>query len=233
MQKAFFKFRALSKQDTAHIVRTSCSLRKWHRRFGHRDPAAIRKLASKKLVTGLETQLNDDCDEICECCIKGKLVIKSFPRSESTTEKPLEIIHSDLCGPLPITSAGGNRYILTLIDDYSRYTVVKLLKRKDEVTGAVKDYINCMKTYFERDIKILRADNGREYVNKELQGFLKERGIKHQFTVAYTPQQNGVAERKNRSLVKMARCLLIDAKMDKKYWNKAVLWATYLQNRLH
>lgn len=230
--EGLFKFQALSNQDTAHIVRATCSLRKWHRRFGHRDPAAIRKLASKKLVIGLETQLSDDCDEICECCIKGKLATKSFPRSESTTEKPLEIIHSDLCGPLPITSAGGNRYILTFIDDYSRYTVIKLLKRKNEVMDAVKDYINCMKTYFERDIKILRTDNGREYINRELQSFLKERSIKHQFTVAYTPQQNGVAERKNRSLIEMARCLLIDAKMDKKYWSEAVLWATYLQNRL-
>lgn len=131
-----------------------------------------------------------------------------------------------------MTSVGGNRYILTFIDDYSRYTVVKLLKQKNEVTRTVKDYINSMKTYFEHEIKVIRTDNGREYINRELRDFLRERGIKHQFTVAYTLQQNGLAERKNRSLMEMARCMMIDARMAKRFWSEAVLWATYLQNRL-
>ncbi|KMQ91961.1 hypothetical protein RF55_8111 [Lasius niger] len=130
--EGFFRFRTLSKQDAARTAKISCSLYRWHRRFGHRDSAAIRKLVRRKLVTGLELRSDDDHNEV-KCCIRGKLAAKSFPCSQSTTEKPLELIHSDLCGPLPVTSAGGNRYILTFIDDYSRYTVVKLLKKKDEV----------------------------------------------------------------------------------------------------
>uniref|UniRef100_A0A5S6Q5K7 Integrase catalytic domain-containing protein n=1 Tax=Trichuris muris TaxID=70415 RepID=A0A5S6Q5K7_TRIMR len=119
-----------------------------------------------------------------------------------------------------------------MIDDHSRYTVVKLLKHKSQVTSAIKEIITEWTTEFGQRPKVLRTDNGTEYVNDQLTNFLKQQGIKHQTTVAHTPQQNGVAERKNRSLQEMAKCMLLDSNLPNRFWGEAMITAAYLQNRL-
>lgn len=189
-------------------------------------------MASKGIVEGITIK---DCGlkEVCDTCMKGKMTRKPFPKSsESRSKSTLQLIHTDVCGPMQIVTPSQNRYILTLIDDYSRYTTIYLLNRKSEVTERVKSFVQEVKTEFGRVPKIFRSDRGTEYINQDLKDFFREEGIRSQYTVSYTPEQNGVAERKNRSLMEMARCLLIDAKLEKKYWGEAVTYSNYLQNRL-
>lgn len=121
---------------------------------------------------------------------------------------------------------------MTVIDDYSRYTVVYLLQKKSEAVDRLIEYVRYVETLFNRKPKVVRSDGGGEYVNERLQNFFKSEGIKCQYTTAYTPQQNGVAERRNRYLQEMATTMLLDAKLEKKYWGEAVVTAAYLQNRL-
>lgn len=128
---------------------------------------------------------------------------------------------------MQIIIPGKNRYILTLIDDYSRYTTIYLLSQKSEVTEKIKNFIQEVKTKFGKVPKVFRSDRGTEYMNKDLKGYFRKEGIRNQYTVSYTPEQNGVAERKSRSLLEMARCMLIDAKLEKKYWGEAVHMASH------
>ncbi|GBL75184.1 Retrovirus-related Pol polyprotein from transposon TNT 1-94 [Araneus ventricosus] len=133
---------------------------------------------------------------------------------------------------MPTQSVSGKYYILTFVDDYSRYSMIYLLSKKDEVLSKLKEYIAMTRNKFGRTLKVLRSDNGGEYIGKEIEDFLKEQGIVHQLTVPYSPQQNGVSERKNRTLIEMTRCLLSEANLPQRFWAEAAMTATYLQNRL-
>ena len=222
-EKAYAITKAAHGKDCQHV---------WHRRFGHRNPSAIKQLEEKGLASGI---LIKDCGirEICECCVKGKMVRTPFPKqSQTKTNAFLDLVHTDLCGPMQTVTPSGKRYTLTIIDDYSRYCTVYFLQYKSEAAKFIKDFVEMTKTQFNKRVKVIRSDRGREYINDDLQQYLKAKGIKMQYTAAYSPQQNGVAERKNRSLMEMARCMLIDANMDKKYWAEAINTANYLQNRL-
>lgn len=204
----------------------------WHRRFGHRDPAVLDRLKHGGIVEGFQVQ---DCGlrQVCETCLEGKLPRCPFPNvSNSRASRILDLIHTDVCGPMSNVTPGGNRYLMTLIDDFSRYTVVCLLARKSDVANCIKRYVAHVKTRFGRAPCVIRSDGGGEYVNKELQAFYAVEGIQAQYTTAYSPQQNGVAERKNRTLQEMASCMLLDAKLPKRYWGEAIMTAAYVQNRL-
>ncbi|KRX50952.1 Retrovirus-related Pol polyprotein from transposon TNT 1-94 [Trichinella murrelli] len=205
--------------------------KEWHRRMGHRDPEAIRKLNKEKLANGIDI-CKCDAENDCEICLTGKMTSTPFPKVANRAKKQIELIHSDRCGPMPTATPSDHRYMMTFIDDYSRFTVVYLLKTKDEAVDRIKDYVATLHTKFGRNPVTLRTDNGREYVNQRLRNFLREKGIEHQFSAPYTPEQNGVAERKNRALVEMARCMLTDAKLPERFWGEAVCTAAYLQNRL-
>jgi transposase InsO family protein len=210
-------------------VDTGC-IHVWHSRLGHRDPNAIRLLEQQ-----LKNFQIKPCQvkQVCECCIEAKSTKKSLPKkSESRSSEVLDIIHTDVCGPMQNITPAGNRYFMTMIDDYSRYTVLYLLKNKSEVPDRIKEYVRLVQTKFKKSPNVIRSDRGGEYVNENLTKFFKKEGITPQFTVPYTPQQNGVAERKNRYLVEMARTMLIDSKLPTKYWGEAVNTANYLQNIL-
>lgn len=207
-------------------------IHKWHDRFAHRDPKAIRRLCNHDLATGITIE---DCPikQICECCVKGKITRQPFPKmSTTTTQNPLELIHTDLCGPMPTATPGGRRYLMTLIDDYSRYTHTFLLTRKSQAGQVIKDFIKFGKTQFGYKPKAFRSDRGGEYLSHDLRDNLQRQGIIFQHTTPYTPEQNGVAERKNRYLVEAVRTMLVDAKLPPTYWGEAVMTATYVQNRL-
>lgn len=204
----------------------------WHRKLGRRDPDAIRMLAKENMAHGITLQ---DCGikETYEVCIQGKMSKKPFPKvSSRQTKDILEIVHSDVCGPMQTITPGGKKYVMTMIDDYSGYTEVFLLAHKSEVFKYIKEYIEAVKTKFNRKPKLLRSDRGKEYVNKQTVDYLKEEGIKMELTAPFSPQQNGKVERKNRYLIKMARCMIIDSGLAKKYWREAVVTANYLQNKL-
>ncbi|KFD60304.1 hypothetical protein M514_27523 [Trichuris suis] len=142
---------------------------------------------------------------VCTYCARGKMVQTSFSEGIKRSAKPLDPVHSDLCGPMPTATPAGHRYMLTLIDDHTRFTMVRLIKSKSEVTSVIKEYVARMKNRFGRSSIAFRTDNGREYLGSELSNFFNNEGIQHETTVPYTPQQSGVAERKNRSLTEMAK----------------------------
>lgn len=204
----------------------------WHRRTGHRDPDVLRRIEADELVSGFDLH---DCGAriVCECCLKGKLARKPFPPvTERKSSRPLDLVHTDLCGPMETATPSGNRYLMTVIDDYTRYITVYLLKKKSEAPGRIQQYVRWVENCFGRKPLVIRSDGGGEYVNRELQEFYAAEGIKAQYTTPYSPQQNGVAERRNRSLQEMAICMLADAGLGKLYWGEAVMTAAYLQNRL-
>ena len=144
---------------------------------------------------------------------------------------PLEIIHMDLCGPMRVHSHGGSRYFATFIDDDTRWCEVRFLRSKNEVFSAFKIFKAMAENLLERKIKYIQTDNGTEYCNKEFDDYLAECGIKRRTTVPYSPQQNGIAERKNRTLIETARCLMLESGVSPSFWAEAVNAANYVRNR--
>lgn len=204
----------------------------WHRRLGHRTMNVIESLQEKGLADGVSIH---DCGirEVCEVCLKGKLSRLPFPTvTERKSKKPLDLVHTDLCGPMENPTPSGSKYFMAITDDYSRFCVVFLLRSKDETTSKIKEYVRRCENVFGRKPSIIRSDGGGEYTANVLQQFYKTEGIKAQYSTPYSPQSNGIAERKNRSLQEMANCMLLEAGLPKRYWGEAVLTAAYLQNRL-
>lgn len=204
----------------------------WHRKMGHRDPEAIKKMYSEGFLDDLNIV---DCGikMSCDTCMKGKLTRLPFPKQSSSESKyPLQLIHTDVCGPMQTMTPSGKRYMVTFIDDYSRYTHIYLLTHKYEVSDALKAYLTLVKNKFDRKVKLIRSDRGGEYLSTHLRKYLVNEGIQTQLTASYSPQQNGVAERKNRTLMEMARCMLIDAGLPNKFWGEAVVTANFIQNRV-
>lgn len=170
---------------------------------------------------------------VCESCEMGKQSRRSFPRSsQSNTSNVLELIHSDVCGPMQTESINGSKYFLTFIDDYSRMTWVYFMKSKSEVLSKFKIFKPYVENQSETRIKRLRTDGGGEFLLKEFIKLCQESGIHREVTTPYTPQQNGVAERRNRTLVEMARSMLKEKSLSNKFWAEAIATSTYLQNRL-
>jgi transposase InsO family protein len=130
-----------------------------------------------------------------------------------------------------VKSIGGASYMLTFTDDYTRYTTAYFLQSKDEITGKFLEYKAFVEKQTGKEIKVLRTDNGTEYVNARMNNILKVNGICHERTVPYSPEQNGVSERLNRTLVEKARTMLIEAGLPLEYWAEAAATATYLKNR--
>jgi transposase InsO family protein len=158
--------------------------------------------------------------------------IKFKKKGRLKAEGTLDLVHTDLCGPIGVKSMGGAEYILTFIDDYSRKSDIYLLKRKSEVFDYFKMYKNRVERETGQKIKILRSDNGTEFNNNVMSAFLTMEGIKHELTTIYSPQQNGTAERLNRTLLEKTRCLLKDANLPNLFWGEAVKTANYIRNHV-
>ncbi|HLP34673.1 MAG TPA: DDE-type integrase/transposase/recombinase, partial [Amoebophilaceae bacterium] len=183
----------------------------WHKRLGHVNEATLKEMMSKKTVFGLNFNLNEHLG-ICEICVKGKQTQTTFATTEDNRTKDLlEIVYTDICGPMRVKSKGGSVYFMTFIDDKSRWCEIYFLKKKSEALDAFKRYKAYAENFTGKKIKFLQSDNGLEYCNQEFDEYLQNCGIRHRLTVPYTPQQNGVAERKNRTLLNTARCLLIQS----------------------
>jgi len=230
--KGLFQMKTLeSVQKVTQVYKAEC-IHVWHNRMGHRDPQAIKNLEKQDRASGINIK-SCQYSKVCECCIETKMIRKSFPKkSDSKTTEVLDLVHTDVCGPMQTTTPGGKRYFLTMIDDYSKYTEVYLLAHKSEVPEKIKEYVRSVQTKFRRTPKKLRSDRGGEYTSERLQTFLRDEGIRTELSNPYTPQQNGCAERKNRYLTEMTRCMLKDSGLPQKYWGEAVITANHLQNRL-
>ncbi|KAK4386674.1 Retrovirus-related Pol polyprotein from transposon TNT 1-94 [Sesamum angolense] len=202
----------------------------WHRRLGHFNLQGLKILHQKKMMTDLP-QIQA-VEGACEACLQGKQHKKPFPSGTSWRVKAiLELIHTDVCGPMRTPSHEQNRYFILFIDDYSRMTWVYFMREKSEVFKVFKKFKNLVEKQSGRSIKVLRSDRGKEYNNSEFDKFCEEEGIEHQTTVSYNPQQNGVSERKNRTVMEMARSMLQEKHLPKVFWAEAVYTAVYLLNR--
>uniref|UniRef100_A0A251SDS7 Putative zinc finger, CCHC-type n=1 Tax=Helianthus annuus TaxID=4232 RepID=A0A251SDS7_HELAN len=202
----------------------------WHKRYGHVNLDTLADMGNKDLVYGLPKISRDI--SICEGCISGKQARKGFPnKTKWQATKPLQLIHSDICGPMRTESISGCRYFITFIDDYSRKTWVYFLKLKSEALNYFKLFKALTENQSDHMIKTLRTDRGGEYCGKLFQDYLKENGIHHQLTNSYTPQQNGVAERKNRTLMELSRSMLNMKILPNKFWAEAIACTTYILNR--
>ena len=225
-------------EEKACFATTNGSLSLWHQRYGHLNMKDITHISKNDVVDGMKTcnEKEENIDD-CESCALGKMHRLPHPKqSENRANKILEMVHTDLCGPMQIESVGGSRYLLTFIDDYSRYTVVYLLKRKSEVTSKFKEFVMLMENNSHQIKKLnvinsVRSDNGGEYRSDEFKKYCSEKGISQQFTNPYCPQQNGVSERLNRTIVESARSMLCHAKLPLKFWAEAVNTVVYLRNR--
>ena len=204
----------------------------WHRRIAHINADQLNRLASKDLVNGLP-KIKFSKQGLCDACQKGKQTRASFKtKNIISTSRPLELLHMDLFGPSRTRSLGGNTYALVLVDDYSRYTWTAFISHKDHAFKAFK--IISKRIQNEKDLKIvsLRSDHGGEFQNQYFENFCEENDINHNFSVPRTPQQNGVVERKNRSLIELARAMLNEKNLQKYFWADAVSTACYVLNRI-
>ena len=210
------------------------SLEIWHRRFNHANVASLRRMAAEKKVYGLELTGASNELRTCVGCAYGKHSRDPFPTlSTKKTVKKLELVHSDLCGPIEVLSLQSQKkYILTFIDDYTRRTWIYLLARKDETFAAFQTFKAKVEKQSECKIKTLHTDGGGEYIGGEFREFLRREGIDHQLTFPDSPQQNGVAERYNRTLMEGVRAMLHGAGVSRGFWGEAALCFNYTRNRM-
>jgi transposase InsO family protein len=171
-------------------------------------------------------------DGVCVICVLGKHHRDSFDKRASWhASGPLQLVHSDLCGPLSSPSFSRCKYFLTFIDEFSRRTWVYFLKLKSEVFDKFLFYKALVEKQSGHQIQRLRTDNGGEYVNNNFTSYCTTQGIQMQHTIPYTPQQNGVAKRNNRTLKEMANCMIQSKGLSLKYWEEAINYANYIVNR--
>ncbi|GKA81680.1 putative ribonuclease H-like domain-containing protein [Tanacetum coccineum] len=204
----------------------------WHRRLGHINFKTINKLVKDNLVRGLPAKHFEN-DQTCVACLKGKQHKASCKsKIQNSITQPLFMLHMDLFGPTFVSSLMNKKYCLVVTDDYSRFTWVFFLASKDETSGILKNFITEIENLVDKKVKIIRCDNGTEFKNRVMNEFCEKKGIKREFSVARTPQQNGVAERRNRTLIEAARTMLADSKLPTTFWAEAVNTACYVQNRV-
>ena len=204
----------------------------WHRRYGHLNNSSLKELAADDLVKEFDYHHATKDSPLCEPCCKGKQHKNPFPQSsDRRAANPLDLIHSDVCGKMSSKSLSGAEYFVTFIDDKTRYVWVYIIKRKSDVFKCFCEWRSLVEKSFGRSVKCFRTDNGGEFTSDEFEGYLKDNGIKHKLTIPKSPQQNGVAERMNRTLVEMVRCMLADAQVPKTFWAEALSTACYIRNR--
>lgn len=197
----------------------------WHRRLGHPSFSYL-----KKLFPSLFHKCNIS-DFLCETCVMAKSHRVVFPLSNKKSVFPFSLVHTDVWGPSPQSTHNGRKWFISFVDDCTRVTWVYLLKHKSDVNDVFRFFYQMIETQFNTCIKVIRSDNGGEYFKTDLTKFLNSKGILHQTTCPYSPQQNGVAERKNRHLLEVTRSLLIDGNIPSYLWGEAVNSAVYLINR--
>ncbi|GJY85050.1 integrase, catalytic region, zinc finger, CCHC-type containing protein [Tanacetum coccineum] len=203
----------------------------WHRRLSHLNFGAINHLARHGLVRGLP-KLKFEKDHLCSACAMGKSKKKPHkPKSEDTNQEKLYLLHMDLCGPMRVASVNGKKYILVIFDDYSRFTWVKFLRSKDEASDFIIKFLKMIQVRLKVTVRRTRTDNGTEFVNQTLREYYEKIVISHETSVARSPQQNGIVERHNRTLIEAARTMLIYTKAPLFLWAEAVATTCYTQNR--
>jgi transposase InsO family protein len=193
----------------------------------------LHKLLKEEHILGLPN-VHFEKDRICSACQTGKQVGVHHPHKNiMMTDRPLELLHMDLFGPIAYISIGRSKYCLVIMDDYSHFTWVFFLQEKSQTQETLKGFLRRAQNEFNLRIKKIRSDNGTEFKNSQIEGFLEDEGIKHEFSSLFTPQQNGVVEWKNRTLLDMVRTMFDEYKTSDRFWAEAINTACYAINRLY
>ena len=224
----------------------------WHQRLGHLHEKGLQKCIDKGYLNG-STVTKINSLSFCEGCVTGKFHRKPFAAvGEIRSQRKLELVHSDVCGPMQTASIGTAKYFVTFIDDYTRCCTVFFLKHKSEVFDKFKEFEaltsggedekilvlktgkSFMKYKSEERIRAerIRTDNGGEYTSSEFEKYLKDKGIRHELTVPDAPEQNGVSEHMNRTLIESTRSMIAHAGLPNMFWAEAISTAGYVRNRV-
>lgn len=210
---------------------TTSDSSRWHARLGHINLETMKSMIQRELVIGVP-HLNIE-KQICVSCLLGKQTRQVFPQATAyRATRVLELIHGDLCGPITPNTLAGNKYVLVLIDDYSRYMWTALLKEKSEAFNKFKRFKNLVEQDSGATIQTFRTDRGGEFVSQEFNTFCDGSGIRRHLTAPYTPQQNGVVERRNQTLMEMTRSILKHMRVPNFLWGEAMRHSPYLLNRV-
>ena len=215
----------------AHIMSNTAPLHIWHQRMGHMSHAAIEKHGPSALK-GFNLDLSDTkVPSICAGCEAGKSTRKPFPASLKKSDQILEIVHSDLAGPMQTKSLQGSLYIATFVDDYSHHAVVYYLRSKDQFAVALRNFLAWAETQSSKRLRTLHSDRGGEYIAASVKDILSEKGIEHHLTMPGSPQQNGKAERFNRTILDKAMAMLHASGLSSGFWEHAMSTAVHVYNR--
>ncbi|CDF39892.1 unnamed protein product [Chondrus crispus] len=193
---------------SSHVV----TMQTLHERMAHVNVQGIASMIHNNVVSGINVRQSD--------------------RSSSRAQNCLDLVHSDVCGPLEVQSIGGSRCFITFVDDHSNWVVVYTMRYKSEAFAKYKLYEKLAQTHTGRKVKVLRTDRGGEYLSTEFKSHLDLNGTQHQLTTAYTPEQNGVAERLNRTLIDLVHSMLSHKQVSKRFWAEALATSVYVRNRV-
>ena len=207
----------------------------WHERLGHLGWSQLRRIFSHDMVRGASVSDLGSASDKHECftCLEGKMTELPFPTSESKVSKPFERIHMDLMGPMERQSiTGHHRYVMVLVDEYTRYGWVYFLGAKSEASKRIVEFFSYVERQYLTKIQQIRSDRGGEFLSNDLSEWLAEQGVVHQLSIAQTPQQNGIAERYNRTLTDRGRSMLISSGLSLSYWEYCLRYACWVTNRV-
>ena len=225
---------AVWQEGTVLAAKSAATPELWHRRLGHLSAGGIKRLLAGK-AAGLELTTADGSEleaacAACEPCKLAKSHRQPYPASETTTSRPMQLVHCDIYGHVTPVSVGGAEYVLGVVDDYTGYAFVEAFKSRAEVPTLLPKLLARMERESGHKLGKLRTDGGKELAAWQIKGWLEERGATQQTTVPYTPQQSGKAERLGRSVFEKTRTLLIDANLHKAYWGEVIYTSAYLYN---
>ena len=226
-------YKVILAADTVQVLQISEATEsyKWHARLGHVNTNTMKLMISKELVTGIPPL--EIKTETCVSCLRGKQARSPFPKTTlHRATQPLDLVYGDLCGPITPTTPAQKRYVFVLIDDFSRYMWIILLKEKSEAFDKFKHFKAVTELETGATIKTFRTDRGGEFSSHEFNLYCNKNGITRHLTAPYSPQQNGVVERRNRTLLEMTRSILKHMDVPSWLWGEATRHATYLINRI-
>uniref|UniRef100_A0A2N9J6E2 Integrase catalytic domain-containing protein n=1 Tax=Fagus sylvatica TaxID=28930 RepID=A0A2N9J6E2_FAGSY len=222
--------RSASVNKSACLASSTLKWQLWHSRLGHPSAKVLHNiLPSLSPCTSLDF---NSVPTHCKHCIAGKMHQLPFPVSINKVTAPFQLVHADLWGPAPNVSINAFRFYLVLVDEFTKFTWVYLLKHKSDTFSIFKQFTALVKTQFQHSIQTFRTDCGGEFTSNEFHTFCANNGIVHQLSCPHTPQQNGVAERKHRHIIQCALALLSQSNLPISYWSYAVSTATHLINKL-
>lgn len=230
MERNMYIMDAVEENHFCHFFRTKdMTLEKWHSFLGHPSWSTLQHM---KHLRGTFKQDMIEALQNCEICMRAKQVRDSFPILNRRAASLFELVHADVWGPYGEENVCNTHFVLTLVVDHSRMIWTYLLSSKELVCSILEAFIHMVKNQFLKDIKCFRTDNGSEFINRRVRQLFFNHGIIHQRTCIYTPQQNGIVERRHRTLLESARAMMFQSSLPLKFWPYSILTATWMLNRI-